>query len=467
MIDREFTGLRAIVVAGFAALAVVAPAKAEDMNAPSATQVASVPEDAPDTSDVERQWEWVSGRWNIASGDMGGQIEFRVDADGTLSGYIVAANRRMTEEGYTEGMQIIRGYRPAGTDGVTWRYWAKDGQYFSAQKPGRKQDEIHGISAWKAGGVIFLPKNSDSVSIDPRLAGRMDNLIRPKGLVRPDTTALDNIIAEYNQRTAELEQNGRHEERMRLVRSAIQALESQSTTSQDAQNIAAALQLLVERQELRDNPELARAIATLEQSSDPAAEASAWQTFTAHITARAAHLAAPIAGNDYDQMTAAQMFRNVRYASTLNDDLRNAPGALSNSNISRVTSALARLQGIAALAGNPKDKTARQLMEGIRNITTTSGIKPKLTGVFEIPAAIATAMLDQTIKAVTISAGSLQEVANTIKGDRTATGRAIANSRRLNSVLSAAGYGRAVIRSVGEAVLNRIPFARTMFNWVK
>ena len=417
----------------------------------------------PEQAGADLQWGWIAGNWDIA--DIGGQIEYRVEADGTLSAYIAATNQRMIDHGYSAGMQIIRGYRMAGADGVTWRAWANGGEIFSAQYPRRGPGDVWGTAQWIDGGSIYLPKDGSSVSFPPLLANRLANFTNP--LVRPDTTALDNILAEYNQRTAELEQSGTHVERMRLVRSAIDALGSQSASSADAERAAQMLALLHEREELRSDPELYSALETLEQSSDPAEEAAAWQTLTAHLAASGAHFAQPVLGNDYDDLTAAQMFRVVRYASTLQDDLRDARGALSNRNMSRTTAAMARLQGIASLAGNARSPAAGQMMEGIRNIMTPASGAPGIAAGFEFQSAAVAGLLEQTIAGVGATADTLVDIGAAIGGDRAATARAIAGSRRVESILSIPGYGQSVMRSVGNRVLERLPFARTMSNWFR
>ncbi|MEP0390897.1 MAG: hypothetical protein ABJ205_06345 [Erythrobacter sp.] len=418
---------------------------------------------AAPTDDLERQWSWVVGLWDIDG--IGGQIEFRVEADGTLSAYIAATNQHMIDHGYVSGMQVARGFRMAGTDGVTWRYWANSGEVFSAQYPDRGPGDTWGTARWIEGGVMFLPKNRANVSINPLLKNRLANFTNP--LVRPDTSALDSIIAEYNERTASLDEAGARTERLELVQSAIDALNSQSASSIDAQRAAQMLALLNERGALRDNPELTDAINTLEQSSHSADEAAAWQTLVAHMAASGAHFSQPIRGNDYDEQAAAQMFRVVRYASTLQDDLRDARGALANSNMSRTTAALARLQGIATLAGNPRNQTAGSLMDGIRNIGVRSGRVPGPISAFEFPAAIATGLLDNTIAGVRASADALVDVRDAIGGDQAAEQRAISAARRVNTILSAPGYADSVVRSVGNRVIERIPFVRTMANWLR
>ncbi len=417
----------------------------------------------PEEPDLEAQWSWIAGLWDIDR--IGGQIEFRVEADGTLSAYIAATNQRMIDHGYAPGMQIARGYRMEGANGVTWRYWANGGEIFSAQYPNRGPGETWGTAGWINGGVIYLPTDSANVSFPALLANRLAGFTNP--LIKPDTTALDTIIAEYSERTAALEEAGTHAERMQLVQSAIEALDSQSASSADAQRAAQMLGLLSERDVLRDNPQLAYALDTLEQSTNPVDEAAAWQTLVAHMAASGAHFAQPIRGNDYDEQAAAQMFRVVRYASTLQDDLRNARGAFSNSNMSRTTAALARLQGIASLAGNPSNQTASSLMDGIRNISARPGGIPGSTSAFEFPAAIATGLLDNTIAGVRASADALVNVGDAIGGDRAAERRAIDNARRVNTILSVPGYADSVLRSVGNRMIERIPFARTMANWFR
>jgi hypothetical protein len=114
------------------------------------------------------------GRWT--SRKHGGVIETYLEADGTMTGVIVAANKPMRDHGYDAGMTILRNYRPKMMTN-TWIMAASNGQTFSAKQPDRKPGEIFGTAQWSKGGsVIFIAKaNPNQLNLPASLENRLSN----------------------------------------------------------------------------------------------------------------------------------------------------------------------------------------------------------------------------------------------------------------------------------------------------
>ncbi|WP_298469161.1 hypothetical protein [uncultured Erythrobacter sp.] len=109
--------------------------------------------------------------------ELGGSIEFRLQADRTLSAFVGAANQRMEYYGYSNGMEILRGYRLAGVDGGTWLVWVNSGAEFSAKMPSREAGEQFGQAAWnQTRATIFIPKNDpNSIKLPGQLQWRLSD----------------------------------------------------------------------------------------------------------------------------------------------------------------------------------------------------------------------------------------------------------------------------------------------------
>lgn len=118
-------------------------------------------------------WEPLLGRWTAVK--YGGVIELNLEADGTMSGYIVSTNSYMEEQGYAAGMQILRGYRLGGRVQNVWTTHAKEGEFFNAVQPGRKPGEPHGTASWGK-ALVIVPVNPVGVlDLPSNLAARLGN----------------------------------------------------------------------------------------------------------------------------------------------------------------------------------------------------------------------------------------------------------------------------------------------------
>jgi hypothetical protein len=130
-------------------------------------------ETSPASITASKRFARLLGRWT--SRKFGGVIETYIEADGTMTGVIVAINKPMTDHGYTAGMTILRGYRPKMMTN-TWIMAATNGQTFSAKQPDRKSGEPFGDAAWNKGGVIYIAKAQPNyLALPASLENRLSN----------------------------------------------------------------------------------------------------------------------------------------------------------------------------------------------------------------------------------------------------------------------------------------------------
>ncbi|MEP3452557.1 MAG: hypothetical protein ABJN65_15875 [Parasphingorhabdus sp.] len=419
---------------------------------------------------LERKSSWLLGDWNYkawSGGTTNSTLRFQMEGDGTISAYLVSTTEEMQKKGFQNGMKLLRGIRDTSHQinqrGSIWSHRADVAQRFSPRDPKRKPGQIYGQPEWVNGSVIFIEKKTGELGGATGFGNRL-NWHRGK-LVRPDTSALDNLITEYNQRTVELDRNGTHEQRMQLVLSAIDDLLSSSISSNEADQVGTALSLLLERDELRNLPELNDALSALERSEDPTIRADAMRALAGYAAARSAVLAQTVLGNNYDSMTAAQMYRIANEGSKLHDYLKNTHGAQGDRNVSRLADAIERVKGLAAGAGNANDDIAGPLMKGISLISSPPAIRSNITAGFRFQAATVMGLLENTARGLRAGGDILSDALTGASGDRTALNRAIANSRKLEDILSAPGYAGAVFSSIKNQISNRFRFFKPMTGW--
>ncbi|MEL6486302.1 MAG: hypothetical protein AAFQ13_04040 [Pseudomonadota bacterium] len=130
-------------------------------------------DECPTTNTDCRNFDPVLGVWGNAR--YGGTIEFREDADGTLSGFVVTANSLMQENGFEPGMQILRGLRLAPARG-TRSFWADRGEWLSPKRPDAAPGERYGSAEWNSGAQIYIQTAKPGVIKMPSgLSGRLGN----------------------------------------------------------------------------------------------------------------------------------------------------------------------------------------------------------------------------------------------------------------------------------------------------
>ncbi|MBA3880118.1 MAG: hypothetical protein C0500_10435 [Sphingobium sp.] len=121
-----------------------------------------------------RRWAPLLGRWT--SRKYGGVIETVLGADGTISGTIVSGSKTMKDNGYSPGMQILRGWKPrAYTGNHPWLVVGLDGEVFSAKQIDRKTGEPFGTSTWMKGGVLQIARATPDRLGIPGIESRISN----------------------------------------------------------------------------------------------------------------------------------------------------------------------------------------------------------------------------------------------------------------------------------------------------
>lgn len=446
----------------------------DDISGPS-TEPAISPADQEALDERNRAEEksaWLLGDWKYKAwrgGTTDAVLRFKLESGGTISGTLMSTTPEMAQKGYQAGMTLLRGIRDTSHQlnrpAAIWSHRADVAEIFSPRDPKRKPGQIYGQAQWIKGGVIFLEKKTSELGGSTGFGNRL-NWHRGK-LLRPDLTSLEDAIRQMAVRVNRLEKIDALDSQIEELPEIISQLRSAGQDNQEAQDAASILQLLLNREEFRDNYQLEGAFTTLETSKSTDDRRDALRTLASYVIAQGTHLAQPVAGNDYDDKVAANMFLIGRYGSALLDDIRNPAGAYANSNMSRTTAALATLQGIASLAQNPRGQTGRALMDGLRNLTTIPAARAGLAPVLDIPAETAAALLQNTVKGLEHTTGALSELPKAFSGDRSAITRAMGHARQLGQVISARGYGEAIRGAITDRLLNQVPFVRTVANWFK
>lgn len=153
---------------------VLTTAPSGPLSAGAAADASATPrETSPASIAASKRFARLLGRWT--SRKHGGVIETYLEADGTMTGVIVAANKPMTEHGYTAGMTILRGYHPKMMTN-TWIMAATNGQTFSAKQPDRTSGEPFGDAVWNKGSVIYIAKAQPNyLALPASLENRLSN----------------------------------------------------------------------------------------------------------------------------------------------------------------------------------------------------------------------------------------------------------------------------------------------------
>jgi hypothetical protein len=104
-------------------------------------------------------------------------IETTMAADGTLSGTVIATSERMRRNGFTEGMQILRGYRMANASN-TWLAVGNGGQYFIPAEANSRPGQVYYDTAkWSTGGNVLYVATAtpDVLSLPATIEGRLSD----------------------------------------------------------------------------------------------------------------------------------------------------------------------------------------------------------------------------------------------------------------------------------------------------
>jgi hypothetical protein len=123
----------------------------------------------PRAADCKRL-QAILGRWTARK--YGGVIELVLTPNGTISGWIVASNKPMSDYGYTAGTQIFRGYR-CRFNNLAWPVLCEGGEALITSQPNNKYKEPFSVREWKKSGLVVLNKGDPAVlghPLDARLA---------------------------------------------------------------------------------------------------------------------------------------------------------------------------------------------------------------------------------------------------------------------------------------------------------
>lgn len=119
-------------------------------------------------------WRPLLGQWRDQR--FGGVIEFYMDGENTAGARIVSLSRRMKLQGYSAGMEVLRGLK-LQTPGVTRSFSAGGGDDFSAAIEGRDPGSTYGTAEWRTGqGAVFiLLERPGILNIVGALEGRLSD----------------------------------------------------------------------------------------------------------------------------------------------------------------------------------------------------------------------------------------------------------------------------------------------------
>jgi len=121
-----------------------------------------------------RYWRPLLGTWTNPK--FGGQIEFRLQSDRTVTAVITGESKRMRDQGYYRGMTVLSGWKFGGVNKGTWAFNAKNGWTLRAKLPGREPDQALGRDKWLRVGTLHIDKKRPTVlNLSAVLEGRLSN----------------------------------------------------------------------------------------------------------------------------------------------------------------------------------------------------------------------------------------------------------------------------------------------------
>ncbi|MEM6857040.1 MAG: hypothetical protein AAF559_04140 [Pseudomonadota bacterium] len=128
-----------------------------------------------------RAWTPLLGAWT--SPEFGGEIEFRLQGNNTVSAFVSRVSERMRMQGYTKGMLIARGLKTPKSGG-TWSFFAGGGEAFDAAQPGATGSL--GQAKWTPDALVHINvKEPGVLNLPATLEG---NLSDYNEWVRPGTS---------------------------------------------------------------------------------------------------------------------------------------------------------------------------------------------------------------------------------------------------------------------------------------
>lgn len=427
--------------------------------------------DADELFEISENSAWLLGDW-VYNAWEGGQtnsvLRFRLESDGTISGYLVSVTNEMAQKGYSPGMQILRGIRDTShtirKPGNTWSHSAAGGETYSPKDPNREPGQIYGQSEWFNAGVIFVDKETQQLGGSTGFQNNRLNWHRGT-LSRPNLSSLQQAVRELSTQVERLSRPGSELERLEELPGIIERLEESGQYSREAREAAQIMRLLLERENLINDPLFRQALYSLE---DGEIEIEDLGEFANAIVGRTALLGQAVVNNTYDDDIAASMFLHGVNGARIHKSMESQPERYSRSTREQLAQHLATLRNAAGSAGTPSTDTASQLMNGLRDLSTLPAGRPGPLSILDLPAHTAAAVLEQTKAAFGHGTNALKGVGAAIaQGDTRAFSRATPSMRAFESTLSGPGYVDAVKRSITDRIVRYVPFAPKIASWFK
>ena len=258
------------------------------------------------------------------------------------------------------------------------------------------------------------------------------------------------------------DRSGSHAERRAVVAGVIEALRARAATSADAWEVAAALELGLDRDRLLASTSLEETIATVEGSAGTARTRSL-DALGAEVLDRARHFTQAMGRGEYEAEDAARLLNIAKYAAQLGDDIGTPRQSLTGENAGKVSAFLSTAYGVAAVVQGSRDGDARIAMDGIRDLFAQSN-SPAWTAV-DLPGEVAASILNTSRSGMDKASGAVDALTAAMEGDPEAVEEAIALARDLEGILSSQSYGRAMKEAITSRLIDRVPLLRTVMNW--
>jgi hypothetical protein len=408
--------------------------------------------------------DWVYNAWN--GGQTNSVLRFRLESDGTISGYLVSVTNEMAQKGYSPGMQILRGIRDTShtirRPGNIWSHSADGGETYSPKDPNRRPGQIYGQAEWFDSGVIFVDKETMQLGGSTGFQNNRLNWHRGT-LSRPNLTALQQAVREISGQVERLSRPGNEFERLEELPGIIERLEESGRYSREAREAAQIMRLLLERENLINDPLFREALNSLEDGEIGIED---FGEFANAIVGRSALLGQAVVNNTYDDDIASHMFLHGVNGARIHRSMESQPERYSQSTRGQLAQHLATLRNAAGSAGSPSTDTAGQLMNGLRNLSTLPVARPGTLSLIDLPAHTAAAVLEQTKAGFGHGTNAIKGVVAAIaQGDTSAFRSATPSMRALDATVSGPGYVDAVKRSITDRIIRYVPFAPEIASW--
>lgn len=261
---------------------------------------------------------------------------------------------------------------------------------------------------------------------------------------------------------------GTREERQQASRRVLELLSRNAASAEEAAAVAGMLELSLDREAFADRP-LGPLLDRVSASEDPTDRQKAWLELRDALCERTAHIVRGMHAAEIGPAEAERLLRLAKYTLMAFDDARD-PNPMTGRS-SALTRLLTSLHGVAAATKGIQDQKASDLMEAFRDIVSQCSRKAYGETVrnpaqaFEIPAAVAAAIIDHNRKGLEEITSVLDRLPAAMDGDPEALKAMLEGSKRVEQVISGEAYGRAIWDAMSDRIVARIPFVRTLAAW--